>query len=63
MSEPRETKVQKTLAKIVKGRTDRELAFNPRTCEWVVVEKGERPSPDAQVATYAAKEGFFSSVE
>jgi len=56
-TDPRE--IRQALVDVAKGESRRELAFDPRTGEVVVVQPGERPSPDAVVATQIADEGFF----
>jgi len=62
MSTQNPVEVQERLRELAKEQiptTGRELVFDPATGKLLVTQPGERPSPDAQVATAIAKDGFF----
>jgi hypothetical protein len=63
MSTQNPVEVQRRLRELAKESMPttggRELVFDPATGKLLVTQPGERPSPDAQVATAIAKDGFF----
>ena len=51
--------VRHTLREITQDEGERELVFDPRTSQLVVVQEGSAPNPNAISATSVASEGVF----